>query len=144
MAACSSLGAPSTSTPADDSIHSNTTVQIDGGTLTLASGDDGIHADATVEFNGGQIDISKSYEGIEANSITLNDGTVHIVSSDDGINGVASTTESATAASATAPRGRAGDRVVSLSPGTRAASSTVDTWRSMPAVTASTSTAGSR
>ena len=84
MAACSSMGAPSIVDSSDDSIHSNNTIQIDGGTLTLASGDDGIHADATVEFNGGQIDISTSYEGIEANSITLRDGTVHIVSSDDG------------------------------------------------------------
>lgn len=74
----------------DDSIHSNDTVEIGGGRLVLASGDDGIHADAGVKVDAGEIDITTSYEGIEGNEIVLNGGTIHIMSSDDGINGIAS------------------------------------------------------
>ncbi|MGA1826037.1 MAG: hypothetical protein ACMUIP_15385 [bacterium] len=52
----------------------------------LASGDDGIHADAAIEINNAYINITKSYEGIESAIITINDGDIHIVSSDDKIN----------------------------------------------------------
>jgi hypothetical protein len=54
--------------------------------MFLTSGDDGIHADSTVEISGGEIDLTKSYEGIESAVITINDGNIHLVSSDDGIN----------------------------------------------------------
>ena len=54
--------------------------------MILASGDDGMHSDATLEINGGEISITKSYEGIESAVITINDGNIHITSSDDGIN----------------------------------------------------------
>jgi hypothetical protein len=37
--------------------------------------------------NGGHISITKSYEGIESAVITINSGDIHIVASDDGING---------------------------------------------------------
>jgi hypothetical protein len=71
---------------ADDAIHSNGGVAIQGGSFTLTSGDDGVHADATVEVNGGDIRITHSYEGIESAIITINDGEIHIVASDDGLN----------------------------------------------------------
>jgi hypothetical protein len=71
---------------ADDAIHANGAVTIDGGSFTLATGDDAIHADATLEVNGGAIDITASYEGIESAVITINDGDIRLVSSDDGIN----------------------------------------------------------
>ena len=70
----------------DDSIHSNGNVKIDGGTLNIASGDDGLHADGTLEINGGEIAIAQSYEGLESAVMTINDGTIHMVTSDDGIN----------------------------------------------------------
>jgi hypothetical protein len=57
-------------------------------TSTLASGDDGIHSDSTLEINGGDISITKCYEGIESAVITINDGNIHLVASDDGINAV--------------------------------------------------------
>jgi hypothetical protein len=71
---------------ADDALHSNGNLAINGGSFTVASGDDGIHADSTVEINGGVITISKSYEGIEGAIITINNGDIHVTSSDDGIN----------------------------------------------------------
>jgi hypothetical protein len=69
----------------DDAIHSNHKIFINNGTYNLASGDDGIHADKSLEINNGTFDISKSYEGLESETITINDGHVEIVSSDDGI-----------------------------------------------------------
>lgn len=70
----------------DDCIHSNGDVVIDGGNFVLASGDDGMHSDTNLTINGGDISVTKSYEGLEALTITVNDGTIHIVSSDDGVN----------------------------------------------------------
>lgn len=70
----------------DDSIHSNDTILIKGGKIKSSSGDDGIHADSKIEINGGDIDIAKSYEGIESQSITINDGNIKVVASDDGVN----------------------------------------------------------
>lgn len=71
---------------ADDSVHSNGSITINGGVLLLSSGDDGIHADSSLAINGGEINITQSYEGIESAILTFNDGNIHIVSSDDGIN----------------------------------------------------------
>lgn len=71
---------------ADDAVHSNDTILINGGILTLATGDDGIHADTALTINGGEIAITESYEGIEAGVITINDGSLNLVASDDGVN----------------------------------------------------------
>jgi hypothetical protein len=79
---------------ADDSVHSNGSIVIDGGVLALASTDDAIHADSTIEINGGDIDIARCYEGIESADITINDGVIHLVSSDDGFNAVSDAGES--------------------------------------------------
>jgi hypothetical protein len=76
---------------ADDAIHSNDSLTINGGDIVLASGDDGIHSDSTLEINGGELSITKSYEGIESAVLTFNDGTIHIVASDDGINAAGGT-----------------------------------------------------
>lgn len=70
----------------DDSIHSNSKLIINNGDINLSSGDDGTHADAELEINGGTLDITKSYEGIEGTDITINDGNIHVVASDDGLN----------------------------------------------------------
>jgi hypothetical protein len=75
----------------DDSIHSNGTIRIDGGSFTLSTGDDGIHADSILEINGGSLDIMTSYEGLESAAMTINDGTIHIESVNDGINGSSGT-----------------------------------------------------
>jgi hypothetical protein len=79
-------GADITVTSTDDSIHSNDTIEINGGTMVLSSGDDGVHADTKLTVNGGSVDVTKSYEGLEAASIYINDGNISVKSSDDSIN----------------------------------------------------------
>ncbi|MNN22374.1 hypothetical protein D3C81_1357310 [compost metagenome] len=71
---------------ADDAIHSNASINISGGSITISSGDDGIHADLALSIAGGIIKINKSYEGLESKVITISNGEIYSVSSDDGIN----------------------------------------------------------
>lgn len=71
---------------ADDAIHSNNKIVINSGIFDISSGDDGIHSDSSLGIYGGDINITKSYEGIESENIVINDGNIHIVASDDGIN----------------------------------------------------------
>lgn len=73
-------------TASNDGIHCNEDILISGGNLTISSGDDGVHADANLQVDGGTIDIKKCCEGLEGVHITLNDGDISIVASDDGIN----------------------------------------------------------
>lgn len=73
-------------TASNDGVHCNRDILISGGNLTISSGDDGVHADANLQVDGGTIDIKKCYEGLEGVQITLNDGDISIVASDDGIN----------------------------------------------------------
>ncbi len=82
----------------DDAIHANFgnelengsistgKVTINGGNFTLYSTDDAIHSDTYLTINGGTINIVSSYEGLEGNVITINDGNITIYSTDDGIN----------------------------------------------------------
>ncbi|MBN1137541.1 MAG: carbohydrate-binding domain-containing protein [Anaerolineae bacterium] len=79
-------GGTITISSADDAIHSNGSLTINGGTFILSTGDDAMHADSTLKINGGEISITDSFEGLESAIITINDGDIHIVSSDDGIN----------------------------------------------------------
>jgi hypothetical protein len=78
---------------ADDGVHTNNDVAIGGGTLTIATNSstsasygDGIHADDVIHITGGTITVTTCYEGIEGRDITIDDGTIHITSTDDGIN----------------------------------------------------------
>ncbi|MBI5029548.1 MAG: carbohydrate-binding domain-containing protein [Chloroflexi bacterium] len=71
---------------ADDAVHSNDSLLVNAGTFTITTGDDALHADKTLMVNGGNITIIKSYEGIESENITINNGEIHIVASDDGLN----------------------------------------------------------
>lgn len=71
---------------ADDTIHCDGYILIEGGSFTLASGDDGIHADAGLVIKNGTIHVTASYEGLEGADITIQGGDITIVSRDDGIN----------------------------------------------------------
>lgn len=79
-------GGTFTITAGDDGAQATTTAAIQDGSLTIEAGGDGIHADWNLNIDGGTIDILGSEEGLEAGFITINDGTIHIVSTDDGIN----------------------------------------------------------
>ena len=70
----------------DDSIHSNNYVGIRGGKFNINAGDDAIHADRELVIDDGDITIAKAYEGLEAQAITINKGTIHATTNDDGIN----------------------------------------------------------
>ncbi|MDE7218231.1 MAG: carbohydrate-binding domain-containing protein [Oscillospiraceae bacterium] len=70
----------------DDAIHSNGDVAVSGGSYTISTGDDALHADEGLTVSGGEIDILASYEGLEGTTVTVLDGTIRIVSSDDGVN----------------------------------------------------------
>lgn len=71
---------------ADDALHCNGHIKIDGGTYELAAGDDAIHSDTGLVINGGDIRITTSYEGLESGDISINGGTIDVVARDDGLN----------------------------------------------------------
>ena len=60
-------------------------IYIAGGTFNIKSSSDGIQSTRAVQFDGGTFDRNSS-EGIEATYIQINDGTIKIYSSYDGIN----------------------------------------------------------
>ncbi len=80
------IGAEITIDSADDAVHSNGSLTVEGGVLTAASGDDGLHADAALLVSGGTVTITGSYEGVEGASVTVSGGTLDVTASDDGFN----------------------------------------------------------
>lgn len=70
----------------DDAMNSVNGINISAGEITIETGDDGMHSDSFIRISGGTVNIKKSAEGIEAEEITIDDGKIYIVSSDDGIN----------------------------------------------------------
>ena len=60
-------------------------VYISGGKFSIRAGDDAIHAQTTVQIDGGEISVTAA-EGIEATRILINDGVIDIQATDDGIN----------------------------------------------------------
>lgn len=69
-----------------DGMDAEETLQIDGGSMTIAAGDDGVHSDADLIITDGTIDVTQSYEGLEGMTVTIEDGDISVVSSDDGLN----------------------------------------------------------
>jgi hypothetical protein len=81
----------------DDAVHTDGAVHFNGAKVTVASGDDGVHAEGQQIIDAGSLEVTSAVEGLEAAVFVLNDGTVHVVSSDDGINGAGGTTSTDTA-----------------------------------------------
>ncbi|GGN66474.1 hypothetical protein GCM10010112_28900 [Actinoplanes lobatus] len=82
---------------ADDAVHSDGAVHFNGAEVTVAGGDDGVHTEGQQIIDGGSLNVAGAVEGLEAAEFVLNKGTVHVVSSDDGINGAGGTTSTDTA-----------------------------------------------
>jgi len=61
-------------------------IYIQGGKINISAVEQGIQGTSVIQINGGDITITKCLEGIEATYIQINDGTININSSDDGIN----------------------------------------------------------
>ncbi|MBR5049447.1 MAG: carbohydrate-binding domain-containing protein [Erysipelotrichaceae bacterium] len=79
-------------TTEDDGLHAeddddDTTgyIYIASGSLSISAGDDAVHATTLLQIDGGSLTITAA-EGLEATEVVINDGTVTISASDDGIN----------------------------------------------------------
>ena len=71
---------------AEDAIHSEANVTVEGGKLTLKAGDDGIHADETLTVRNGNINVTESEEGLEGLVVDIQGGVITVTAKDDGIN----------------------------------------------------------
>ncbi len=85
-------GGDFTITSSKDALHcensddsSQGVIYISGGSFEINSKSDGIQGTASVTIDGGTFNITAA-EGIEATAITINDGSITITASDDGIN----------------------------------------------------------
>lgn len=70
----------------ESGIKSDINVIVNGGTYTIDAGNDGIHGEESLTINGGDITVARSVEGLEGATVTVTGGTMHIASSDDGVN----------------------------------------------------------
>ena len=64
---------------------------IGGGSFDIEAGSDGVQAKTILQVDGGDMKI-KSGEGLESTQVVINDGTIAIDASDDGINGTQKST----------------------------------------------------
>ncbi|MCR5688550.1 MAG: carbohydrate-binding domain-containing protein, partial [Lachnospiraceae bacterium] len=69
----------------DDDDDSAGYIYIGGGSMNITAKDDAVHATTIVRIDNGKLSLS-AHEGIEGTAIQVNDGTVEISASDDGIN----------------------------------------------------------
>jgi hypothetical protein len=67
-------------------IKSDGAIAINNGTITISSADDGIKSETSITISKATVSIIKSYEAIEGPVITVNNGNVNIVASNDGFN----------------------------------------------------------
>lgn len=72
---------------ADTCIKSDTNIVVESGVLELYAGVEGdaLRSDETLTINGGTI-TADAGEGLESTQITINDGTISITATDDGVN----------------------------------------------------------
>lgn len=79
-------GGKITVTAPADTVHVNDSLHITGAAITLSAGDDAIRSDTSVAILGGSLTVNTCCEGIEAPEILVEDGTITVTSTDDGIN----------------------------------------------------------
>lgn len=70
----------------ESGIKSDINVVVNGGTFSIDAGNDGIHGEESLTVNGGDITVARSTEGLEGATVTVAGGTIHVASSDDGVN----------------------------------------------------------
>lgn len=75
-----------------DGLHAENTddealgnILIAGGSFDIQAADDGIHANTVLRIDGGSFEITAA-EGLEATLVQINDGSIRISATDDGIN----------------------------------------------------------
>ena len=86
-----------------DGFDAEETLQVDGGNIEVYAGDDGLHSDDDLIITTGTINVTKSYEGLEGMTVTIEDGDISVVSSDDGINAAGDGTSEESSQSGTPP-----------------------------------------
>ena len=69
----------------DDEEDGTGNVYLAGGTFTISAGSDGIQGNNTVRIDGGTL-LLEAPEGIEGTYVQINDGSIAITATDDGIN----------------------------------------------------------
>ncbi len=81
----------------DDGIHSNNTLDISGGTITVAAADDAVTSADTLNITkDADVTVTTAYEGVEGGTIVIGSGSdspsVKVYTNDDGINASSKTT----------------------------------------------------
>ena len=71
---------------ADDGFHSNRNLTLLQGTATISTGGKAFHADADLLIDNGTIQVDTCFEGLEGKTVTVNNGTIDITATDDGVN----------------------------------------------------------
>ena len=71
---------------ADDGIKGHDSLTVADGVITVSAGDDGLHSDGSVVIDNGTVNVVKSVEAVEGLTVTVNNGIVNAVASDDGFN----------------------------------------------------------
>jgi hypothetical protein len=69
----------------DDAIHSDHLLVMNNCTFDVSSRDEGVSAFSSIEINDGTIAITKSSDGMKSGTISINNTEIQVTSSDDGI-----------------------------------------------------------
>jgi len=67
-------------------ISTDSCIVIENGDFTISSADDGIKSKESITINNGTLEVTNSEEGLEAHYITVNNGTITVAATDDGFN----------------------------------------------------------